>query len=70
MELSQGSLTNKVYFTTTATPQTLMINETFITPFFEYSFRIAAFTNVGTGPFSSRISKRTPEDGKMIIMIY
>ena len=35
-------------------------------PYYQYSFRVAANTSVGMGPFSPPISVRTQEDGMLI----
>ena len=32
-------------------------------PYTDYSFQVAASTNMGTGPFSSSLNTRTPEGG-------
>lgn len=45
--------------------ETLLINGTFIKPYQSYFCRIAAFTAIGTGPFSELISVQTLEDGKV-----
>ena len=36
-------------------------------PFSSYTFRVAASTIIGIGPFSTNVTVTTPEDGKHII---
>ena len=66
VELSKGATEVLKNFSLIAMQQSLLINETYniIEPFTVYSCRIAAFTQIGMGPYSNKISVQTPEDSK------
>ena len=66
VELSKSGAGVLINFYLNSTQQTLLINETYIEPFTVFGCRIAAFTQVGMGPYSNKISQQTPEDSKLL----